>query len=62
MVTFYNADGTSTNYVATNNGGSGAFQLIYQHLDFGGTTGPFFDRRLRHRRRVDRALRVASRG
>ena len=62
MVTFYNADGTSTNNVATNNGGSGAFlsleggvpivlgygatlegqaQLIYQHLDFGGTTDPF---------------------
>jgi autotransporter family porin len=62
MVTFYNADGTSTNNVATNAGGSGAFlsleggvpivlgygatlegqgQLIYQHLDFGGTTDPF---------------------
>ena len=62
MVTFYNADGTSTNNVETNSGGSGAFlsleggvpivlgygatlegqgQLIYQHLDFGGTTDPF---------------------
>ena len=62
MVTFYNADGTSTNNVATNLGGSGAFlsvesgvplalgygvslepqaQLIYQHLDAGGTTDIF---------------------
>ena len=62
MVSFYEADGTSTNDVATNVGGSGAFlsieggvplalgygvslepqaQLIFQHLDFGGTTDPF---------------------
>ena len=62
MVTFYEADGMTTNNVATNVGGSGAFlsleggvpialglgvslegqgQLIYQHLDFGGTTDPF---------------------
>ncbi len=62
MQTFYGADGTSTNNVATNVGGSGTFlsleggvpialgygvslegqgQLIYQRLDFGGTTDPF---------------------